>query len=89
MVSVSSLSISDNCDFGDSFKRRSSLLNDCGTPGAAAEPPQPFFVLCAEDDKLSQMMLRKLLGNKGWDVVVAGNGKEAVDIWMKDGALRR
>lgn len=40
-------------------------------------------ILLAEDDVVSQMVLEDLSGRKGWQVILADNGKEAIQAYKK------
>jgi len=46
---------------------------------------KPLRVLLAEDNLVNQKLGVRLLGKQGWQVVVANNGKEAVELVQKDG----
>ncbi len=41
-------------------------------------------ILLAEDEKTVQLLMRTLLGQKGWEVVCAGSGEEAVALWERE-----
>jgi len=43
-------------------------------------PPLPLRVLLVEDNPVNQMLARRLLEKNGHRVVVAGNGKEALQV---------
>ena len=45
---------------------------------------QPMVILLVEDDKVSQLAVKTWLTSKGHDVVIAGNGKLAVDYLQKN-----
>lgn len=40
-------------------------------------------LLIVEDDEVSRMVIEKLASRKGWQVILAENGKEAVDAYRK------
>lgn len=41
-------------------------------------------VLLVEDEEMMQTMLQLMIKNKGYDVIVASNGAEAVDMWKNE-----
>jgi len=55
------------------FSRLSSVLNRHAKVGLGRR------VLVVEDDQATQELLQKLLTKEGWQVVVAGNGREALE----------
>jgi two-component system sensor histidine kinase/response regulator len=66
------------------LKRVRSLPHEIAARGAAA-PLEPFGyrkvrVLLAEDNKVNQMLALTLLKKRGYDVAVADNGRQAVDL---------
>lgn len=46
---------------------------------------KPLRILLAEDNPINQKLFVSLLEKQGWHVVVANNGKEAVDLVFKNG----
>jgi CheY-like chemotaxis protein len=64
---------------------------DQSQPASAKAPPslagnascQPLKVLVAEDNKVNQKLAKAILENAGHEVVVAGNGSDAVAAWMQ------
>ena len=40
-------------------------------------------LLIVEDDAISRMVMEKLTGQKGWQVILAENGKEAIDAYRE------
>jgi CheY-like chemotaxis protein len=55
------------------FSRLSSVLNRHAKVGVGRR------VLIVEDDQATQELLQKRLTKEGWQVVVAGNGREALE----------
>lgn len=49
----------------------------------AEERTHGLQILLAEDDVVSQMVLEDLSGRKGWQVILADNGKEAIQAYKK------
>jgi len=47
---------------------------------------KPFKILLAEDNEINQKMLCRLLKKKGWQVQLARDGQEAVDMFFAKGA---
>lgn len=45
-----------------------------------------FRVLVAEDNEINQKMISRLLGKRGWQVMIARDGQEAVNIFFSKGA---
>lgn len=45
----------------------------------------PLKILLSEDNLVNQKLAVKLLEKQGWEVMVAGNGKEAVELIERDG----
>jgi CheY-like chemotaxis protein len=54
------------------------LLQRCRITGQSA---RPLRVLLAEDNPIDQVSIRRLLEKQGSEVFVAGNGRQAVDIF--------
>ncbi|MCC7266291.1 MAG: PAS domain S-box protein [Caulobacteraceae bacterium] len=52
-------------------------------PEAPMEADRPLRVLAAEDNLTNQLVLRTLLAQAGVEVVVAENGRSAVDAWTQ------
>jgi PAS domain S-box-containing protein len=54
-----------------------------GKPAARSPicPMRPMRLLLAEDNAVNQMLARRLLENQGHTVMVANNGKEALEQW--------
>lgn len=44
-------------------------------------PEQNIHILLAEDNEINQKVALKMLKNKGWNVTLANNGKEAINIY--------
>lgn len=59
------------------------------SPGAAKWAPAALSgrVLAAEDDRASQLVLRKTLQKLGFDPVVVGDGQQALDAWRDEPGL--
>ena len=51
-----------------------------GADGGEAVPPRPLHVLLAEDSFVNQKLVLGLLKNQGHEVVVADNGRQAVEL---------
>lgn len=54
---------------------------------APPPPPPPVVagrVLAAEDDRASQLILKKTLERMGFDPLVVGDGQQALDAWRDD-----
>eukprot|EP00026_Physarum_polycephalum_P016483 Phypoly_transcript_17402.p1 GENE.Phypoly_transcript_17402~~Phypoly_transcript_17402.p1 ORF type:complete len:202 (-),score=51.24 Phypoly_transcript_17402:209-787(-) len=47
--------------------------------------PSGLRILVVEDNSLNQNIIRKMLERVGWEVILAGNGREALDILFKEG----
>jgi len=45
--------------------------------------PQQLHILVVEDNLVNQRLALKLLQNQGHDVVVSGNGRDALDVWAQ------
>jgi CheY-like chemotaxis protein len=54
------------------------------TEAAADESKRPLRVLLAEDQEVNRKFAVRLLGNAGHEVVVAVNGREAVEKWKTE-----
>ncbi len=52
---------------------------------AARQPLQGIAILVAEDDAISRMVLEEELSDAGAEVVLAGDGREALDRVIRDG----
>ncbi|MBS1830826.1 MAG: response regulator [Acidobacteria bacterium] len=57
----------------------------CACETSAAAQTASARVLLAEDNRVNQRLIQKLLTRRGHRVVVAGNGKEAVELFGKGG----
>lgn len=72
------------CRLGHSSDRQS-----CVHGGATAQPttrrPAAKRLLLAEDNVVNQMYAEALLTRLGYEVRIASNGREAVDLWLTDG----
>ena len=53
---------------------------------AAIHKAEPLRILLAEDNEINQKMICRLLSKKGWEVKVARDGQEAVNVFFADGA---
>ncbi len=53
-----------------------------------ARPPdtQNLRILCAEDNNINQLLIAQFLREEPYEVVNAGDGKEAIDFYQTDGA---
>jgi two-component system CheB/CheR fusion protein len=71
---------------------KSSQGDKAGGAGAidaakkVAPGDEPFRILLAEDDPINQDLLKTILALKGYEVITANNGEEAVDTWEEGGA---
>ena len=67
------------------FEALARVLNEQRAPQIATPPTTPNAeqsrVLIAEDNKINQKLLRRLIENLGYTVDLAGNGREAVELW--------
>lgn len=55
-------------------------------PQVEEKAMQPFRILVAEDNEINQKMISRLLGKRGWQVLLAKNGQEAVNLYFSKGA---
>jgi CheY-like chemotaxis protein len=51
---------------------------------AQAESRSAFKILLVEDNKLNQLVVKKMLQDQSQEIIIANNGKEAVDLFLKD-----
>ncbi|MFN7938764.1 MAG: response regulator, partial [Bryobacteraceae bacterium] len=58
---------------------------ECACRTSAGAPPVRVRILLAEDNRVNQRLIHKLLTRRGHSVVVAGNGREAVELYGKGG----
>jgi PAS domain S-box-containing protein len=56
------------------------------TPKTDEAVPEPYRILVAEDNEINQKMISRLLGKRGWEVLMARNGQEAVNLYFSRGA---
>jgi PAS domain S-box-containing protein len=71
----------------DTFSRQ-ALPEPEGPPAAAAHPspaPGAACILLAEDNRINQALARTLLEKRGWTVLTAANGEEALAAWRQGG----
>jgi signal transduction histidine kinase/ActR/RegA family two-component response regulator len=59
-------------------------VSSAGVPVAAQVPTRALRILCAEDVRTNQIVLKAQLKRLGHHVIFANNGKEAVEILSKD-----
>lgn len=52
-------------------------------PHAIAALPANLRILAAEDNPVNQIVLREVLRQAGWDIVVVDDGQKAVDAWLE------
>jgi PAS domain S-box-containing protein len=52
--------------------------------GAPDRPDRPWRVLVAEDNPINQLVTRRLLEQRGFDVDIATNGHEAIEMHMRE-----
>jgi signal transduction histidine kinase/DNA-binding response OmpR family regulator len=73
----------------DLFRRLRALSAPPAAPAAPPPPPvappglRPMRVLAAEDNRTNQLVFRKMLRDLDLEIVFAGNGREAVDLWRR------
>ncbi|MEO0534693.1 MAG: AAA family ATPase [Cyanobacteria bacterium P01_A01_bin.123] len=61
-----------------------ALLGQAMTAVKGLAPDQPSYrILVAEDDAMSQVVMKRLLTGLGFQVKIAGNGEEAVALWQQ------
>jgi PAS domain S-box-containing protein len=56
---------------------------DPAVPEPVPSPLRPSTILLAEDEPMVRQMVELVLRQHGWEVVCAGNGAEAVDLWQQ------
>jgi PAS domain S-box-containing protein len=56
---------------------------DSAQPEPAPLPRQPSTILLAEDEPMVRQMVELVLRQKGWEVVCASNGAEAIELWQE------
>jgi len=54
-----------------------------------AGPPSHGLILLAEDEVMLRNLIRSLLRNEAYDVLVAADGNEAVELSRAHGACQR
>jgi hypothetical protein len=65
--------------------RRLTQLTQPAAPAPVAPPPadrRPMRVLAAEDNRTNQLVFQKMVKGLGIELVFAGNGREAVELWQ-------
>jgi len=65
------------------FKPESANIESPETDNSISTPLKSINILVAEDNTINQRLIRKLLEKKGHKVVIAKDGKEAVDFFKE------
>lgn len=84
------LAVETEVNRGTAFKVFLPALDLASACEAAQARPKPQggteTILLAEDDGIVRMSLRKILTQKGYKVLEAANGQEALKVWAEKGA---
>ncbi|MFC2160974.1 response regulator, partial [Acidobacteriota bacterium] len=64
--------------------KKSKAQTQLITKHSLLESPLQIRILLAEDNEINQKLATRLLEKKGYRVIVAKNGQEALSIWEKD-----
>ncbi|HEY2882207.1 MAG TPA: response regulator [Pirellulales bacterium] len=79
LQSVARTGAEENGAVADGSNLANGSANDSGTDAAGNEQPEKLRVLLAEDTRANQMLVMYALRQRGHEVDIAGDGREAVD----------
>jgi len=82
-VLAKSASAPPSADLPDASRETRPMPEDALRPADAASVTR-LRILLAEDHPVNQMVVEKWLTNRGWDVTIVGNGKDALEILNRE-----